>query len=138
MTVQAGDLLAPAGRLDPEFLWPLVSADDVSTKLDAYLADAETRTADIEDETDRDDARRRWAEYRAYDGVLLEMETSPSSTAFQDEGSGGYSTAQLDLMEKRRDAALAAFEVLIATVDEVEATPPVPRSSVSAPISYRW
>lgn len=139
MTVQAEDLLAPAGRLDAAVLWIGVSSDNVNTKLEAYLTDAAVRVADIADADDADSATKAWAYYRAYDGIYQQMVRLPSTVEFSDEGSGSYLVTQMQLMKDLRDEALAEFTALLdAAAVVTEETPPVPRASVSAPVTYRW
>jgi hypothetical protein len=139
VTVQAEELLSPTGRLQPKVLWPGVSPEDVNEKLEAFLTEAAVKVADLEDATDVDTATTAWAYYRAFDEVYLRLVGLPSTVDFRDEGSGSYLVTQMNLMKELRDQALVEFTAILDAAAVVEETSaPVPRSSVSAPISFRF
>lgn len=124
------------GQLQPDVLWPKkrggYDVAEVTKLLEGYLAEAETKVADL-DEVDQNDAARQWCYYRAYADVLVAMARLPSSVTADGEGSASTSADQRDLIRQLRDQALSEFEALL----EVSGTEDPPRSDYTTVRSFR-
>jgi hypothetical protein len=136
MAVDAAEFTGVGGLLNTKALWPRVSTTEIGKKFAAWLADAETKVADFEAET-QDAATRAWVKYRAWDDVYQIRLGNPASIAVDGRGSSGYTQGQIDAAKAERDAALLAFEAI--EVEQVDAgVPGIPRGSRSVPIQFVW
>lgn len=120
MAISANDLVVDRGVLEPKLFWPALSRSKALEKLNAFLADAVTRTSSMTAGADKDEAQRQWAYYRAYAEVYNRLSISAESIDVRDEGSRSNSKDMRDRVKLLMDEALAAFEDL-AEPAEVEA-----------------
>jgi hypothetical protein len=143
------DLLTPRGRLNGAALWPRArgetrpaNAARIRQTLIAYLEEADGKTAALvgsDYESQRDEARKRWAEYRAYDEVYQVRVMMPTTVETPEQGSSSYLVTQLQLLAELRDQALAEFNAIVDQLDvDVATTVPLTRESYSAPTIHRF
>jgi hypothetical protein len=142
MAVDAAALLTPAGRLDPEVLWPDLSLTKVKARLTAFLADGYAQEG-VSDgaQAQQDRFARSWAYGRSYGEVYERLVALPTSVEVTGKGASSYLVTQVQLMKELRDEAYAAAAAVLEEIGTDEEAPPAivpPRSSASTPIRYTW
>lgn len=103
--------MTPVGPLDASLLFPGKDAPAVAALMNGYIAAANTAVATLTNvpAAERDALAGRYVLYLVYDAVVDRMANMPSTFSAADEGSIGFSSAQLRAMESKRDKALAAY-----------------------------
>jgi hypothetical protein len=124
-------LLEPNGELEAAWLWPNAEDEDVADRLRQYLTEGYAKAAAVEDEDSLDEAARQWAYHRAFKGVYQRLLALPS-TAEDDQGSQSFLLTQIEHVGELADAALAAFEDLVAAAGTTETVPTRMSASVRA------
>lgn len=127
--VTADSLLAPVGPIDGGLLFQEEPAA-VRARLDGYIAagNAElakalgnvTNGAAVTD-AQKDDVVRTYAVWRSYDAVVDRLAASPASFTAADEGGYTVSSAQIRVMENKRDAAFEQYTLAAATLNTATA-----------------
>jgi hypothetical protein len=133
MALSPAEFLAPVGALDAALLFPGEDSAATGLRFSGYIARATTIVSTLAgaDAATRERIARLYVVYLAYDSVVDRMALSPSSFSAADEGSVGWSSAQLKVMEKKRDDALAAY------TDEVAVLGVAPPSDTQPSVSVR-
>lgn len=122
------DLRSPDGEIE-DWLFPDESSDKLNERLDRYLVEGYEK-ADDDDVTgtDRDDAAREWAYYRAYRQAWIRLASSPMRMSLRDVGSADYTQTQLDEIWKLAQSHLDEFHLIVpvgeATGTTNEVLPP--------------
>lgn len=136
MAVTAAQLLLPAGRLNPDALWPSLDEEDVNALLSAFIAEGATQAAADEQE-DLDAATKLWAYYRAYLAKYEDMVATPASVETPNQGGHQYLVTQMTLMQDLANAALAEYNALLV-VETITDTPPPGNYTRSVPLRHVW
>lgn len=133
------DLLAPVGPLNAAYLFPGEDAAAVGERLNGYLASANREAAKLAAATpaERDTVAVLWAVWRAYYDVVDRMANTPASFSAADEGSVTFSSEQLKAMQRRTDAALAAYNDAVAGL-AIDVTADTTPRSVSVRVVPQW
>lgn len=103
-----------------------------------YIARANTAVAKLTDvpAEQRDGLAYLFVLYLVYDGVVDRMANTPSSFSAADEGSIGFSSAQLVAMQKKRDAALDAYTDAVALITAVPTADQQASSTLYRPVRF--
>lgn len=112
-------LVAPEGRLNPK-LFPTDSEEDFQERLEAYVEEAITKTASLEDESKAEEAQKAWAYYRAYDEIYTRMITSPVEIDLDVGGKGTFDTKQFEAIERMKNGFYNQFDKIMT--DSVTST----------------
>jgi hypothetical protein len=121
MAITTESLTAPAGRLASS-LFPTDDEEQFEARLEAYVADAEAKTAVITDAVKQEEAQLAWAYYRAYDAIYERMTTSPIEVDLDVGGRGTFSTKQIENVERIRNGYLNQFNTIIAELSALAST----------------
>jgi hypothetical protein len=95
MPITPADLLQPAGELEAAD-FPMLDADGLTTRLQAYIDDGYARVAPLDltdDEKDR--AVRAYSYGRSYRSILSRLSRNPATVTLEGEGQRVYLSEQL-------------------------------------------
>ena len=129
MAMIATDCLTPSGRLNGAALWPKggrtnpkgYNESEVGETLSAYLQEGYAKAEVVAlAAADQDEPARLWAYYRAYQEAYERLLLMPSSVSVSDQGSSGYTQAQIELVGSLASGALAEFTDLLEELGTIE------------------
>lgn len=126
MEVTASSLTAPVGELDPAILFPADDEAAFTARCDAWIAEGTAKADAITDPDRQGQAITLWCYARAYEAVALRMTVEPATQRLDDQGSTGWSTAQLAAIQALAAERRAAVDALLAAPVAVD-TPPAGR-----------
>jgi hypothetical protein len=121
------DVLQPGGDIEPK-LFPHLSQVELEARIDSYIAEGETKAADLViASADVDRAVLAWTYYRTYFSIYTRLIGTPARATIAGQGDRSYDLKQaqafLDLANKWK----GIFDVLVPP--EEATTPAYPESS---------
>lgn len=118
MPVIAANLLAPTGEVDPSY-FPQDTAAELTTRLDAYIADANARvaawTAENTGHTLKTDAAvQAWAYHRAFKQVHMDLSIDPARADFTGQGGRTYLLEQINTFRRNAEHWLHEYQAALS------------------------
>lgn len=137
MAVEVEDFIGVGGYFDAAELWPGVEAEALSDRFQAWIDKAVTLPPVVALATTalRDTAVTQRVMYRGWDNIYQFRLGNPASVTVDNKGSHGFTQGQIDAAKAERDAALAAYEDVVA---KPPAGAPVARQSASVRAEFSF
>lgn len=140
MALSLNDFLTPRGEIDGRLLFPMEQPADTAARINEYLSQGNTRAAKYPAATaeQKDAVAYAWVMVRTYDAVLDRFANTPSSFSAADEGSISFSSAQIRVIEQKRDKWLNEYNMLVSGLDSVTTIDTDTPRSAAVPTRYGW
>lgn len=117
MAVTNEDLKAPAGEVE-DGLFPGMGETELNERLDAYIADAADRVADLDDQDTKDEATKAWCYYRAFSARAQQLASMPASTQIPNEIATTRTDSQRAYFEEQAAKWLGEFNAMFPSSED--------------------
>ena len=127
MAITKTDVLQPGGDIEPK-LFPHLTQVELEARIDSYIAEGETKAADVSiPSTSLDRAVLAWTYYRTYFSIYTRLSGTPAKAGITGQGDRWYDRKQAQAFLDLANQWKGIFDGLVPP--EESTTPAYPESS---------